>query len=96
MTPREKKILALLRDNPMVSSASFVTHGVGFRYGSALKTMRDKGFVIETIPPREGPTPWNRKTYWYTLKHDPECRCDTDGILFCRVHGDMGFVEVEP
>jgi len=85
MTGKEKA-LALLRENDIVSSQMLVDGGVGYRYGSVLFTLNKQGYRIIPIKPKDGPTPWNKGTWWYKMLRDPDCRCEVEGPLFCSVH----------
>ena len=90
LNPREERIINILSKQGTVSSAYLAMYGGGLRFGSAIGTLRDKGFDIVTIPPSLGPYPERTNTYWYRLDDDPRCTCIADGPLYCELHREEG------
>ena len=90
---REDRAVAVLRKHDIVSSTMLVNAGCGYRYGAVLRRLKDRGHTIESVSPSQGPTPEHKSLWWYRLVHDSECKCKSEGPLFCPVPGHVSRAE---
>lgn len=79
MTQKEKALRMLrMAGKGGVTNARFAQNYM-LRYGAILKSLREDGFVIETVKPEHG------NVWTYILRHDTECQCKVSGPMFCPV-----------